>query len=156
MSLLDQLNADLKAAMLAKDEPRKRAIRSIKTAVSNAVVEKREDYGPHATLSDQEVLQVINREAKQRRDSIDQFQQAGRPDLVVKEAADLAVLETYLPRQLDRDELVPIIQAIIAETGATGPQQVGIVMRTAMAQLRDRADGKLVNQIARELLAATS
>ena len=156
MSLLDELNADLKAAMLARDEPRKRAIRSIKTAISNAVVEKRRNSGPDAALSDQEVLQVINKEAKERRDSIEQFEQAGRTDLVAKEAADLAVLETYLPRQLDRDELVPIVQGIIVETGATGPQQIGIVMRTAMARLRDRADGKLVNQIARELLGGAA
>ena len=156
MSLLDQLNNDLKAAMLAKDDVRKRAIRSVKTAVMNALVEKRGQAGPDITLNDEEVLAVIAKQAKQRRESIVEFRKAGRDDLVAQEEAELAVLETYLPRQLSREEVVEVVRAIIDEVGATSLRDIGLVMRPAMAKLRGRADGKVVNEVARELLSAQS
>ncbi len=154
MSLQQQIDADLKAAMLARDEPRKLALRSVKTAIQNAVVEKRSSAGLDATLTDDEVLQVITHQAKQRRESISEFSRAGRDDLIPNEESQLAILEEYLPQQLGREEITVVVQAVIDETGAQGSKDLGIVMRGSMAQLQGKADGKLVNEVARELLAA--
>jgi uncharacterized protein YqeY len=152
MSLIEQLDSDLKAAMLARDEDRKRTLRSVKTAAANALVEKRSTEGMTASLSDEEVLKVIAKQASQRRDSIAEFSKAGRMDLVAPEQAELAVLEAYLPKQLSSDEIKAVVQQVIAETGASSAKDLGLVMRTAMARLQGLADGKLVNQMARELL----
>jgi hypothetical protein len=152
MSLLDRLNADLTEAMRAKDEVRKLALRSAKTAILNAEVEKRGKEGPGATLTEEEVSAVVSRQAKQRRESIAEFTKGGRMDLVAQEEAELAVLEVYLPRQLSQEEITAVVRQVIAEVGVTDPKQVGLVMRPAMDRLRGQADGKLVNQIARDLL----
>ena len=156
MTLQDQLDSDLKIAMIDRDEARKNAIRSAKTAILNAQVEKRGTQGPDAVLSEEEILAVISKQAKQRRDSIAEYSKAGRTDLVEQEEAELAVLELYLPRQLSHEEIKEVLQAIIAETGATGPQQIGQVMQPAMQRLQGQADGRVVNQIARELLSEPS
>jgi uncharacterized protein len=153
MSLLEQLDRDLKAAMLARDEDRKRTLRSIKTAATNALIEKRTAEGMAAALSDEEVLKVIARQANQRRDSIAEFSKAGRLELVAQEQAELAILEGYLPKQLEQDEVEAVVRQVIAETGASSAKDMGLVMRASMARLQGLADGKLVNQIARELLA---
>ncbi|MEZ4770000.1 MAG: GatB/YqeY domain-containing protein [Caldilineales bacterium] len=156
MSLQQQIDADLKAAMLARDEPRKLALRSVKTAIQNAIVVKRGTDGADASLTDEEVLQLIKQQAKQRRESISEFKVGGRDDLVPNEEAQLAILETYLPQQLGSEEITVVVQAVIAETGAQGPKDLGVVMRGSMAQLQNRADGKLVNEVARALLASTA
>lgn len=156
MSLQQQIDTDLKAAMLARDEPRKLALRSVKTAIQNAIVEKRSSAGADASLTDDEVLQLIKQQAKQRRESISEFSAGGRDDLIPNEETQLAVLEEYLPQQLSREEITVVVQAIIVETGAQSPRDLGIVMRGSMAQLQNRADGKLVNEVARELLANTA
>jgi hypothetical protein len=154
MSLLEQLDSDLKAAMLARDEDRKRTLRSVKTAAANALVDKRTTEGMTAVLSDEEVLKVIAKQASQRRDSIAEFSKAGRMDLVAPEQAELAILQEYLPKQLGPDEVAAIVQQVIAETGASSAKDMGVVMRTAMARLQGLADGKQVNQLVRELLGA--
>ncbi|MCA9871108.1 MAG: GatB/YqeY domain-containing protein [Caldilineae bacterium] len=156
MSLQQQIDTDLKAAMLARDEPRKLALRSVKTAIQNAIVEKRSSAGADASLTDDEVLQLIKQQAKQRRESISEFSAGGRDDLIPNEETQLAVLEEYLPQQLSREEITVVVQAVIVETGAQSPRDLGIVMRGSMAQLQNRADGKLVNEVARELLANTA
>ena len=156
MSLQQQIDTDLKAAMLARDEPRKLALRSVKTAIQNAIVEKRSSAGADASLTDDEVLQLIKQQAKQRRESISEFSAGGRDDLIPNEETQLAVLEEYLPQQLSREEITVVVQAVIVETGAQSPRDLGIVMRGSMAQLQNRADGKLVNEVARELLASTA
>ncbi len=153
MSLLEQLDSDLKAAMLARDEDRKRTLRAVKTAAANALVERRATEGMAAALSDDDVLKVIAKQANQRRDSIAEFSKAGRMDLVAPEQAELAILEGYLPKQLGEDEVRAVVQQVIVETGASSAKDMGLVMRTAMARLQGLADGKLVNQAARELLA---
>jgi hypothetical protein len=154
MSLLEQLDSDLRAAMLARDEDRKRTLRSVKTAATNALVDKRATEGMTTALSDEEVLKVISKQASQRRDSIAEFTKAGRLDLVAPEQAELAILQEYLPAQLDPDEVAAIVQQVIVETGASGAKDMGLVMRTAMARLQGKADGKQVNQLVRELLGA--
>lgn len=152
MILVEQIDQDLKAAMLARDEDRKRTLRSVKTAFANTLVEKRASEGLHAALNDEEALKVITKQASQRRDSIAEFSKAGRNDLVAIEEAELAVLEEYLPKQLDLGEMQAIVQQVISETGATSAKDMGLVMRTAMARMQGRADGKLVNQLVREAL----
>lgn len=154
MSLLERIDQDLKAAMLAKDDSRKRALRSIKTACSNALVEKRGSSGPDAVLTDDEVLAVIAKQAKQRRDSIAEFSKAGRMDLVAAEQEELEIITAYLPQMLSREDIETSLKQVIAETGATQPSDLGQVMRVAMPRLQGKADGKLVNEIARALLSS--
>ena len=154
MSLLKQLEQDLRAAILAQDDVRKRTLRSVLTACTNALVEKRVDAGRDTTLTDDEVLKVIARQANQRRDSIAEFSKAGRLDLVVPEQEELAVLMTYLPQPLGREEIEAVLREVIAETGAGSPTDLGLVMRSAMPRLQGKADGKTVNEIARALLSS--
>lgn len=146
MGLLERLNQDLKEAMRAGDERRKLAIRAVKTAIRNAEVEKM------APLDEDEILAVIAREAKKRRDAIEEFRRGGREDLVADEEAELAVLESYLPRQLTAEEIEAHAREVIAELQAAGQPDMGSVMRRMMADLKGRADGRLVNQIVRRLL----
>ncbi len=155
MSLLEQLDQDLKTAILAQDDVRKRTVRSVKAACSNALVEKRADAGLDTSLTDDEVLKVIAKQANQRRDSIAEFSKAGRMDLVVPEQEELAVLMTYLPQPLGQSEIEAIVRQVIAETGASAPSDLGLVMRSAMPRLQGKADGKTVNEIARALLSPT-
>ena len=152
MDLMDRLNADLKEAMRGGDQVRKLALRAVKTAIRQAEVAGEEAR----TLSEQEILVIIAKEAKQRRDAIVEFEKGGRPDLVEQEQAELAVLESYLPQQLTREEIAEITQRVIAAVGATGPRQMGLVMRPLMEELRGLADGKLVNQVVQELLRVAS
>lgn len=147
MGLADRLYADLVSAMKAKDVPRRAAIRMVRAAIKNAEIEVQR------SLDDDEVMNVISREVKRRKEAIELFRQGGRDDLVQEEVVQVAILEEYLPAQLSRDDITSALQEIIAETGATGPKQMGIVMKQAMARFKGEADGKLVNQIARELLA---
>ena len=154
MSLLEQLDQDLKAAMLAQDDVRKRTLRSVKTACSNALVEKRGDAGPDTALTDDEVLKVIAKQAKQRRELIAEFSKAGRTDLVAPEQEELAVLMSYLPQPLDQEAIEAILRQVISETGASRPADLGLVMRSAMPRLQGKADGKIVNELARALLSS--
>jgi uncharacterized protein YqeY len=147
MSLKEKLQTDLKDAMRQKDEVRKSTIRLALAAITNAEVAQRKD------LDDPGVLALLAKEAKHRQESIQQFRQGGRDDLVAQEEAELAVLETYLPRQLSREEIATRAQATIEALGATDMGQMGLVMKSLMQELRGQADGKLVNQVVRELLS---
>ena len=147
MNLNQQLGADLTAAMKAKDAARLSALRMLKAAVMNKGVEKGRD------LDDAEVLQVVASLVKQRRDSIEQFEKAGRADLVAKETGEIAVLEHYLPPALSQDEIEAAVAAAIAETGATSPKDMGKVMKAVMPKLAGKnADGKAVNEAVRRTL----
>ena len=152
MGLREQLMDDLKDAMREKDEARKRAIRSVLAVVKRAETELDAD-GQRISLDDDAILHVIAKQARERQESIDAFRSGGRDDLVVREEADLAVLQGYLPRQMSREEIEVEVRQVIAEVGATGPQDMGKVMSPLMARLKGRADGRLANQIVRELLA---
>jgi len=148
MSLKDQLAEDLKDAMRAGDEPRKIAIRMVITAVKNAEV------AAIKSLDEAGVLAVIGKQVKQRKESIDAYEKAGRPDLVDKEAAELRVLEAYMPAQMPRDEIAAEARAVIAEVGASGPGDKGKVMSALMPRLAGRAEGRTINEVVTELLAA--
>ena len=152
MDLMDRLNADLREAMRSGQQARKLAIRAVKTAIREAEVAGQEAR----TLSEQEMLTIIAKQAKQRRDAIVEFEKGGRQDLVGQERAELTVLESYLPQQLTREEITEKAKRAIAEVGATSPRQMGLVMRPLMQELRGLADGKLVNQVVQELLREPS
>jgi len=148
MSLIDKLNSELTAAMRSGDQAAKLALRAVKTAIREAEVAGTEAR----SLSDDEILAVIAKQAKQRRDSIAEFEKGNRPDLVEKEQSELAVLEVYLPQQLSREEIVEHARKVIADVGANSPRQMGLVMRPLMEELQGVADGKLVSQVVQQLL----
>ena len=152
MGLREQLMADLKEAMREKDEARKRTIRSVIAALKQAETQL-DSSGQRASLDDAGILALIAKQAKERQESIDAFRSGGRDDLVAQEEVDLALLETYLPRQLNQNEVEAEAREVIDEVGASGLQDIGKVMKPLMARLRGRADGRLANQIVRELLA---
>jgi uncharacterized protein YqeY len=155
MTLKDQLNADLRDAMRAGDETRKTTLRLLISAIRNAEIPP-EGAAPDVSrqeLDDSGVLNVVRREVKQRRDSIDAYTKANRQDLVVKETAELNILATYLPAQMSRDEIAAVARAIIERVGASGPADKGKVMPAIMAELRDRAEGREINAVVTELLS---
>ena len=151
MSLNDQLTEDLKQAMKAKDAIRLRTIRSLRAALKEKEIAERRDGEAH--LSEEQVLAVVQKQAKQRRDAIAQYEPAGRDDLAAKEQDELEIIEAYLPKQLGDEEIRRVVQEIVAATGASSMREMGKVMGAAMEQLRGRADGRRINEIARELLS---
>ena len=149
MSMNDQVGADIAAAMKARDASRLSALRMLKAAVMNKGVEKGRD------LEDAEILQVVSSLVKQRRDSIEQFTNAGRTDLVEKETAELKVLQAYLPAAATPEEINAAVAEAIAETGASSPKDMGKVMKAVMPKLAGKnADGKAVNEAVRRTLGA--
>ena len=149
MTLTEKVNAEISAAMKAKDAPRLSALRMVKAAIMNKEVEK------SRSLEDAEVLQVLSSLVKQRRDSIEQFSKAGRADLVDKEAAEIRVLEEYLPPAASAEEIEAAVAAAIAETGAASAKDIGKVMKAVMPRLAGKnADGKTINEAVRRTLGA--
>lgn len=147
MSLTNDVSTAITAAMRQKDAARLSALRMLKAALMNREVEK------GRALDDAEARQVVTTLVKQRKDSIEQFKTAGRKDLVDKESAELALLETYLPPAVDPAAVERAVADAIAETGAASPKDLGRVMKAAMARLAGQnADGKAVNEIARKKL----
>jgi uncharacterized protein len=147
MKLSDRVNADISAAMKAKDQNRLSALRMLKAAIMNKGIEKGHD------LDDAEVLQVVASLVKQRRDSIEQFGKAGRTDLVDKETGEIAVLEQYQPPAATAEEIDAAVTAAIAETGATTAKDMGKVMKAVMPKLAGKtAEGKTVNEAVRRKL----
>jgi len=148
MSLVEQVSTAITDAMRQKDAGRLSALRMLKAAFMNKSVEKGHD------LDDAEAQQVVNSLVKQRRDSIEQFQKGGREDLVAKETAEIAVLESYLPPSADPAVIEQAVMDAIAETGASSPKDMGKVMKAAMARLTGQTvDGKVVNEIVRKKLS---
>jgi uncharacterized protein YqeY len=146
-SLKDRITEDMKAAMRAKDSARLGAIRFLQAAIKQKEVDER------VTPDDAAIVGVIEKLAKQRRDSISQFEQAGRADLADKEKAELALLQSYLPQQLTDDELHAVIKAAIAEVGAAGPQAMGKVMGVLKPRIAGRADPARASALVKQLLA---
>jgi uncharacterized protein YqeY len=149
MTMEEQLAADLTEAIRSRDETRKLAIRAVKTAITEAKVSGDEAR----SLTDQDVLAIIAKQIKQRRDSAAEFAKGGRPDLVAQEEAEIAVLLPYLPAQLDDAAIRARAEAVIAELGVTDLKGMGPVMKRLSAELRGQADGQTVNRIVRELLS---
>ena len=150
MSLKQQIESDIKQAMLAKDKDKLRALRAIKSLILLAETEK----GGGEGISEQQETQLLTKAAKQRRDSIEVFEKQGRDDLAAIEKAELAIIETFMPQQLTEDELKAELQKIIEETGASSPKEMGKVMGVATKALAGRADGKAISSMVKQLLTA--
>jgi hypothetical protein len=149
MALFDTLTADIASAMKARDPVRLSALRMLKAAAVNKSVEKGHD------LDDAEVLQVVVSLVKQRRDSIEQFSNAGRTDLVEKETNEMAVLQQYLPPEASAEEIEAAVTEAIRDTGASSPRDIGKVMKAVMPKLAGKhADGRSVNEAVRRTLGA--
>jgi|SRR6185369_18061490 uncharacterized protein len=147
MTFLDRINEDLKAAMKSKDADRLSTLRMVKTAIKNREIDKME------ALTDEEAIRVLQSLVKQRRDSIEQYQQAGRIDLAEKEAAEIKTIEEYLPAAMDEAAITRVVEETVAETGATSMKEMGAVMKAVMAKLAGQTvDGKVVNQIVKSKL----
>lgn len=149
MTLKENLEKDLKEAVRAKDEPRKTTLRLALAAIHNAEIDRRGE------LDEEGLIAVLSKEAKQRRESIVYFQKGRRADLVAQEDAELQILLQYLPRQLSEDEIEAKAREVIAEVGATGPAQMGDVMRALMPQLKGKADGQVVSTVVKAILSET-
>jgi uncharacterized protein YqeY len=147
MALREQLEADMKAAMKGRDTLRLETVRGIRGAMRNKEIELGE------SLDDEGILRVIRTLVKQRTDSIEQYQAAGRRDLVEKETAERQLLEAYLPAAPDEQAVEAAVAAVIAELGAQSPKDMGRVMKAALEKLGAGADGKLVSQIAKRRLS---
>jgi uncharacterized protein YqeY len=150
MSLHEQIKGNIKEAMLAKDAVRLEVMRGLSTAFMNELVAT--GRTPQDLLTDEQAIVVITRVAKQRKDSIEQFKKGGREDLVAEDSAQLAILETYLPKLMDQSEIESIVKAKMAEVGTVDPTKKGMFMAQVMKDLKGKADGALVKQVVDELV----
>jgi uncharacterized protein YqeY len=146
MSLSERLNEDMKQAMKSQDKFRLSVIRMLRSAVKNIEIDQRR------ALDDGEVLDILSREIKQRKDSLSEFEKAGRDDLAETVKAEIAVIADYLPQQLTEEELRTIVQETVQEVGASSKADMGKVMGALMPKIKGRADGKLVNQLVSQSL----
>ena len=142
-SLTTRIQDDLKAAMKAKDSDRLAVIRALKTAMTNAAIEK---GGPQTELDDATVMAIVRKQVKQRQDSATQFRDAGRDELADKEDAEIAILEAYLPTPLSESEITELVEAAIAEAGASTKADMGRVMKLVQERAAGRADGRALSQ----------
>ena len=149
MSLEQKVMADLKAAMLAKNEGALRGLRAIKAAI---IIAKTAE-GAGGELKEEDETRMLTKLIKQRKDSLEIYQQQNRPDLAQKELDEIAVIEQFLPKQLDGEELKAVLSKIIADTGASSPADIGKVMGVATKQLAGQADGKTISATVKELLS---
>jgi uncharacterized protein YqeY len=150
MSLIEQIQKDIVAAMKAREEQRLSTLRMVKTALKNREIEKM------APLDEKESQQVLNTLIKQRKDSVEQFTQGGRQEMADKEAAEIVLIETYLPKAADQAEIVAGVKAAIAEIGSPTMKDMGAVMKAAMARFAAagmRVDGKVVSEAVKKELA---
>ena len=148
-TLIQRIDDDLKQAMRDKNEVAKLTLRSVKTALTEA-----RTSGTEHALTEGEVLAVLQKEAKRRRDAAAEYERVGDPQRAAAELAEMAVLDKYLPRQMDEAEIEVVARRAIAHVGATSPKQMGAVMSAIMAEVGAKADGKLVNQVVRRLLSS--
>lgn len=148
MSLKTNIESAIKSAMLAKDQPRLLALRSIKSLILLEATKE----GSHGELSPDDEMKILNKAAKQRRDSLEIYKAQNRADLAEKEQAELSVIEEFLPKQLSAEELEEKVKGIIAQVGATGPGDMGKVMGVASKSLAGLSDGKSISETVKRLL----
>ncbi len=149
MALFDQISEDIKSAMKARDKVRLETLRNIK----KVFLEAKTAPGANDTLADSDALKIISKLAKQGKETATTYTQAGRQDLADAELAQVEVLESYLPKQLSQEEIEAAVKKIIAEVGATSMKEMGKVMGTASKQLAGKADGRVISEIVKKLLA---
>ena len=147
MSLLDQLNQAIKAAMLARDADTLSTLRLLKSAIGYTQIEQKKE-----SLTDAEVIAIVQKEVKKRRDSIEQYESGGRPELAAKEKIEVTVLETFLPQPLSAEELEALVKATIQEVGATSKKEMGLVIKAVQAKAAGRAEGKTISGLVGKLL----
>ena len=147
MSLQQRVNDELKSSMLARQAVRTGTLRMLKAALGYAQIEKKIE-----TLPDADVMAVIQREAKKRRDAMDEFEKGGRAEMAANEKAELEVLSEFLPKALSAEELESLVRGVITEIGATSKKDMGAVMKAAQAKIDGRADGKSVSALVSRLL----
>ena len=145
-ALKQKLTDDLKQAIRGRDKLKSSVIRLIMAAIKNAEIAKQ------ASLDEADILGIITKEARQRKESIEAFRQGDRQDLVAQEEAELAILKEYLPRQISRDEIIAYARKVIDQVGAQGPRDKGKVMTQLIPQLKGKADGREINAVVTELL----
>jgi uncharacterized protein YqeY len=146
MALRERIDADIKEAMKAGAKDKVSALRMLVSALKNKQIDKRRP------LTEEEVTETVRSQIKQRKDSIEQFAQGGRQDLVDKETAEVSFLEVYLPQQLSREEVEKTVREIIGQTGAQGAKDMGKVMKALLPVLAGRADNKLVSELVKHAL----
>ncbi|MNH82823.1 Yqey-like protein [compost metagenome] len=146
MNLSERLNEDMKQAMRSKDKFKLSTIRMVRATIKNLEIDLKR------TLDDNEVLDILSREIKQRKDALQEFQKAGREDLTAPLAEEIKIIAEYLPEQLSEEEIKVIVQQTIQETGASSKADIGKVMSALMPKVKGLADGKLVNQAVQQLL----
>src|SRR5215218_4971247 len=147
MSLKERITSDMTAAMKSKEAARLSTLRMVKAAVQNREIEK------GGELTDEELTKLLQSLVKQRRDSVEQFEKAGRAELVEKEQAEIAVIEAYLPQAASREEIERAVSEAVAETGASSMKEMGAVMKAALARLAGRnADGRVVSEVVKSKL----
>ncbi|HEX5041252.1 MAG TPA: GatB/YqeY domain-containing protein [Candidatus Limnocylindria bacterium] len=149
MTLSQRIESAMRDAMRARDERRTQTLRMVMAAAHNQRIARGRD------LTDEEVVDVVARQVKQRRESIDLYRAGGREDRAAEEEAEAAILTEFLPQQLTEDEIEMLVRAAVAETGASGPADLGRVMGRVSPQTKGRADGKLVSDVARRVLEAS-
>ncbi|MBA4547757.1 GatB/YqeY domain-containing protein [Thermoactinomyces intermedius] len=146
MSLTNQLDQEMKMALKNKDKQKLSTIRMLKSAI------KKEEIDKKRPLNDDEIISVIMREVKQRKDSLAEYKAAGRDDLAEKEQAEIDILSAYLPEQMSEEELKALVQQVIEEVGAGSKADMGKVMSAIMPKVKGRAEGRLVNRLVQEAL----
>jgi uncharacterized protein YqeY len=146
MALTERIRSDLEKALRQGDTLRRSVLRMVLSAMNYAEIDQQK------TLDDVGVIDVLSREAKKRRESIEAFEKGNRPDLVAQEKAELAIISEYLPQQISREEIMTLARKIVSEVGATGPVDKGKVMSKIIPQTKGKAEGKVVNDIVSEIL----
>jgi hypothetical protein len=147
MTLLERISQEIKAAMLARNPQRLGALRMLKSAVGYAQIERKNEK-----LSDAEVVAIVQKEVKKRRDSVEQFEKGGRPELAEQEKAEIKVLEEFLPQPLSPEELETMVRATIQELNAASKKDMGSVIKTVQTKAAGRADGKTISSLVTKLL----
>jgi uncharacterized protein YqeY len=147
MTLGERLQQEIKTAMLARDAERLNTLRMLKSAAGYVQIEKKTD-----ALSDADFMALVQREVKKRRDAVEQYTAGGRPELAARETAEIAVLETFLPKPLSADALEALVRSTIQEVGATDKKQMGAVMKAVQAKVAGAADGKTISALVSRLL----
>jgi len=150
MALKEQILEDLKTAMKAKDKDRLQVLRSLKAKLQEKEISERK--GGEATLTNDQAIAVLMKAAKQRKESITQFEEGDRQDLADKEKMELAIIEEYLPKMMTEDEVREVVSKKISDMGASGPQDMGKVMGPIMGMLKGKADGGIVSKVVKEEL----
>lgn len=151
MAIQEQIISDIKTSMKAKDQEKLRVLRSLKAKLMEKEISERSQG--EAKLSEEQAIEVLMKAAKQRKESITQFEEGGREDLAENEKRELTLIEAYLPKMMSEDEIRAIAKEKIAAVGASGPQDMGKVMGPLMGQLKGKADGGMISKIVKEELA---